>query len=128
MDPTSIELINTLDMDTNTGGTPNVSADVPKPTERAVETLQEQVARLMKEKEAMEKEFFRELDARVEKEREVFVNGLAKVMAYPKKIDVAKPEDYDGAQSKLPDFLQQLHLVFRANPKLYSSDTERCHA
>lgn len=106
MDPTSIELINTLDMDTNTGGTPNVSADVPKPTERAVETLQEQVARLMKEKEAMEKEFFRELDARVEKEREVFVNSLAKVMAHPKKIDVAKPEEYNGAQSKLPNFLQ----------------------
>lgn len=41
------------------------------------------------------------------------------------KLDVAKPDTFNGAEGKLEDFLHQLNLVFSANPETYNDEDQK---
>lgn len=95
-----------------------------------VAKLQEQVEMLKASNQVLQDSFQQELKEAVDQERRRIVAEAAEFnavsMATKKvKVDVAKPDIFDGSESKFHSFLHQLSLLFWASPTQYADDDNR---
>ena len=79
--------------------------------------------------EWMNQNFLSELKKENTKVKEALLDKYQTKITQPQTtsrgIKVAHPDSYDGTRAKLPVFLRQLELYFRANPTDYTSDNNR---
>ena len=82
-----------------------------------------QVAALTQKNQNWENNYKAEVEAMVAAAKERIMLEAASLKK--QKVDVAKPDVFDGQESKLDAFLHQLQLVFWADPTAYASDDSR---
>lgn len=93
-----------------------------------LEALRAQVQALEAEKETLNQQFHTELNRRVG-EGQALAERLARATVSAsvkkRKVDIARPDSFDGTESKLDAFIHQLNLVFWAEPDLYLEEDNR---
>ena len=108
--------------------TPGVPASIPIVTDADAEIadLRAELDRKTAENERMKAEFYHHLDVKVKERMEEARELILKANpSKKKKVEVAKPESFDGSESKLEGFLQQLRLLFWAEPDVYADEDSR---
>ena len=115
-------------MSTTTTPTPSDSTTIPILTDADIEiaNLRAELDRKTAENETMRAEFYLHLETKVKERMEEARKLLLEANpSRKKKVEVAKPESFDGSESKLEGFLQQLRLLFWAEPDVYANDNSR---
>lgn len=96
------------------------------------EALRAEIEKLKLENRALHESYQSELHGTLDKERRSimaqaaqFTAAAANTTSRPLKVDVAKPDNFDGTEFKFSSFIHQLTLLFWANPAQYKLDDNK---
>lgn len=98
-----------------------------------IEQLRAQIEALEAEKTNLQAQYQAQYLEEVEQQRQRIITEAMQQLATATstanvkkaKIDVAKPDVFDGTEGKLEDFLHQLSLVFWASPETYIKEDQK---